>query len=203
MKFLRSNIQYLRIFFAMVGLIAIIAQFFVSAKNPEFNILNFFSYFTVLSNLFAILILFLSSFRSKKIDFFRGASVVYMLVTAIVYVILVKNSNSQSPYFVPILDSIHHVVMPLVVLLDWVFFPPKKSIKFPKPFYWLIYPIIYIAYTIMRGTITGWYPYTFLIPGAGNNYTSVFTYVSFIGLGIIFLCIFVSRVHKINFRYEK
>src|SRR5262249_44717793 len=38
---------------------------------------------------------------------------------------------------------------------------------------WLAYPFAYVLYSLGRGARTGWYPYPFLAPSAGGDYTSV------------------------------
>jgi hypothetical protein len=42
--------------------------------------------------------------------------------------------------------------------------------------YWLIYPLIYVVYTLIRGAISSFYPYPFLSPAKIGGYGVVFLY---------------------------
>ena len=59
----------------------------------------------------------------------------------------------------------------MAILVDWVLDPPAKAIRFSRAVWWLVYPLIYLAYSLIRGAAVGWYPYPFLDPaikGYGN-----------------------------------
>jgi len=54
--------------------------------------------------------------------------------------------------------------MPIVVVGDWLLSPPKKSVSYRMVALWIIFPVIYVIYTLIRGAIVTWYPYPFLNP---------------------------------------
>lgn len=67
----------IRFIAAIITLIAITAQYHVSsAIIPNFTAINFFSFFTILSNLFAACVFLVSVFvrNSVVVDYLRGAS---------------------------------------------------------------------------------------------------------------------------------
>jgi hypothetical protein len=68
-------------------------------------------------------------------------------------------------------NTVVHFIMPIVVVADWLYQPPKMTLTIRHLGFWLIYPLLYVIYTIIRGGITGFYPYPFLNPakvgGAG------------------------------------
>jgi hypothetical protein len=49
--------------------------------------------------------------------------------------------------------------------LWWLFFAPRKGIKWDAPIQWGAYPLIYFAYALVRGHIDGRYPYPFMDVG--------------------------------------
>jgi hypothetical protein len=63
---------------------------------------------------------------------------------------------------VPWANAVVHYVMPVVIVLDWLIDPPCAQITRRKASSWLIFPVVYFGYTLIRGAITGWYPYPFL-----------------------------------------
>ncbi len=59
-------------------------------------------------------------------------------------------------------DILHHYILPIAVLLHWVFWVPKVPHRLSDPVVWLAYPVIYFVYTLIRGHFTGRYPYDVL-----------------------------------------
>ena len=59
-------------------------------------------------------------------------------------------------------DKLLHVVVPLLAVVGWAVFGPRgradRSLLLPS----LIFPVGWLAYTLVRGAVAGWYPYPFL-----------------------------------------
>jgi hypothetical protein len=54
--------------------------------------------------------------------------------------------------------------MPVAVLADWIYEPPKSRLTLQQVWLWLIYPLVYLVYTLDHGAVVGFYPYPFLNP---------------------------------------
>jgi hypothetical protein len=65
---------------------------------------------------------------------------------------------------VPWDNVVLHYIMPVAMLIDFLIDRPERKIPFKKSLLWLLFPIIYVAYSLIRGTMIGWYPYPFLNP---------------------------------------
>jgi hypothetical protein len=50
------------------------------------------------------------------------------------------------------------------MLVDWLLFPPKFKFSLQHTILWLAFPLVYLAYALIRGSIVNWYPYPFLDP---------------------------------------
>lgn len=160
--------------------------------HSQVNLVNYFSLFTILSNLIASFVLFYLAVKGTEtkgfIDSLRGATTSYLLVTAIVYFLLLRNvPNAMQILWV---NAIIHKIMPAVIFIDWFIFPPNKFLKFSQSFRWLIFPILYLAYALIRGSLTGWYPYAFINPETGG-FVSVLVYTIVITLGGLLISSFV------------
>ncbi len=59
-------------------------------------------------------------------------------------------------------DDILHLYIPLLMLLYWIVFIADKKIAATTIPYWLIYPIVYLVYTLIRGHFVHFYPYPFV-----------------------------------------
>jgi hypothetical protein len=58
-----------------------------------------------------------------------------------------------------------HVVLPLLAPLVWWRLMPKDGLRWRDAAIWLAWPLGFAAYALLRGAITGWYPYPFLDAG--------------------------------------
>ncbi|MCA9325442.1 Pr6Pr family membrane protein [Candidatus Saccharibacteria bacterium] len=137
--------------------------------NTSFSVINFFSFFTIQSNIFAAIVLMASGLAmvprwaiksDVRFDYLRGAATLYMTITGVIYILLLSHADVQTP--LPWVNAILHYVFPLVMLADWVAFPPKERIEFRPALWWLAYPLVYGIYSLLRGYFAHWYPYPFI-----------------------------------------
>ncbi|MGI8854402.1 MAG: Pr6Pr family membrane protein [Thermomicrobiales bacterium] len=165
-----------RLCFGLLALIAIGRQLAVHIHHG-YSVTNFFSYFTNLSNIFAAVVLLLGAFSliqhrdlTVRDEIIRGTSVVCMALVGIVFSLLLRDQDLGS--LLPWVNVVLHYIMPVIVVLDWLAQPPKARLTPTQAAYWLIFPALYLAYSIIRGAIVGWYAYPFFDPaksgGAGG-----------------------------------
>ena len=173
-----------RVILALVALTAIGHQL-VLHVGASYSALNFFSYFTNLSNLFAAFVLLLSVFSSSSAsrDHVRYASTVNMTVVGLVFAVLLRNVDLGA--LLPWVNFVLHYIMPVAVVLDWLVRPPVSRLKAKNILLAMVFPAAYLAYVLLRGTSTGWYPYPFLNPSNVGGYGGVATYA--LGIGGTFL----------------
>ncbi len=178
-----------RIGFGLVVIVALAFQISVLVDQGVFKPTRFFAFFTVLSNLFAAAVLLEGGRRqligaSPLPDMVRGAAVVYMTVTYLVFAVLLSDLQEQLQTNVVWVDTVLHRLMPVVVLVDWLVDPPRRQIAFRPALIWLTYPVVWTAFTLVRGALDGWYPYPFLDP-ANGGYGVVALYAFAILVGFI------------------
>ena len=139
--------------------------------NAITRTINFFSYFTILTNILAALALTLPTIAPKSAfgQFFsrptvRTAITAYIIIVmAVVYFILRHLTNLTGWDLVA--DVILHYVMPVLFVIDWLFFVPKESLKLKDATLWLAFPVVYLIWTFIHGAYSGFYPYPFLNSG--------------------------------------
>jgi len=152
-----------RLFFGLLTLTAITTQLVVHIQHG-YSIVNFFSYFTNTSNIFAASVLLIGAFSlithrepTMTNAIIRGTSVVCMTIVGIVFSILLRDEDVGT--LLPWVNIVVHYLMPVVIVLDWLYQPPKTKLALKQTGYWLIVPLVYSVYSIIRGAIVGWYPY--------------------------------------------
>jgi hypothetical protein len=126
------------------------------------------SYFTVLTNLVVALVTTASALRGELDSFLTRpgtmtAVAVYIFVVGLVYSLFLRHVWNPTGLN-KVADAALHDVVPVLYVLYWLIFVPKKNLSWVQPFYWLIYPLAYFAYALVRGEITGKYPYWFADP---------------------------------------
>ncbi|NUT07982.1 MAG: Pr6Pr family membrane protein [Hamadaea sp.] len=196
-----------RAIMAIAIIAAIVAQLISSNAGGRLDTGNFFSYFTIQSNLIGAAVLGYGAIRpdrnSLRWDSIRGAATTYLFTTGVVFALLLSNLAAQVGTTMPWVNSVLHQVSPVVIFLDWLIRPPRHQVGFPKVWLWLAYPIAWLIYTLIRGGIVDWYPYPFVDPradGWGHVVKSCFA----IAIGIIgFVFIVVWAGNSARRRYAR
>ncbi len=158
-----------KLFFSLLGFSAIVTEIATIVDRRRFNPANFFSFFTIESNVLAFVVLLLSAVavawgKNHKLDSLRGAVTVYMLIVGIGFSFLLAGLEGVALTAVPLDNTVLHYIMPIAMLADFLIDRPTRKLVFRQSLNWLLFPITYLAYSLTRGALTGWYPYPFLNP---------------------------------------
>lgn len=92
--------------------------------------------------------------------------------------------------------------MPIAMILDWVLNPPTKEIKWKHAVSWLLFPLLYVIYSLIRGALINWYPYPFLDPRI-DGYGRGFLYSVGIAIVIGFICVLVKALGNRALKFKK
>ena len=157
----------------------------------------YLGYFTVWANVL-IALAFTAPLLNpdrKLADFFmrpavRAALATYIVMVSVVYhMLIVPYWNPQG--FTWVTATGLNTVMPILYIIDWLFFAEKRPIFYKHLPYWLIFPAVYGVTSIIRGLLTNVYPYPFLNVadlGIGNVLFNMFGLVAvFAVVGPIFI----------------
>ena len=146
---------------------------------------TFFGFFTIWSNILVALAFTLPFLKADgKLHLFfqnqavRAATALYILVVAVVYYsLLYKIHNPQG--LSAITNASLHLIMPVLYILDWLFFAKKDKLSYKSLPYWVIFPLAYGVFNIIRGLATGVYPYPFLVIGSRGAVSVMIAMVMF------------------------
>lgn len=130
--------------------------------------LNFFSYFTILSNILVALALTAPAVapnsrpgRRSLSESVRAAVTMYIVVVGVVYhFLLAPTWNPQGWSLVA--NNLLHYVMPIAFAADWLVFTPKGRLRWVDPARWLAVVLVYGGWTLLHGELSGWWPYWFV-----------------------------------------
>ncbi len=157
---------------AVIGWLALLLQLVLIIQHrvttiPE-TVVRYFSFFTILTNI--LVALSFSQLYSKGISASGPlltrpktltATAVYITIVGLIYNVILRFLWAPKGWD-RLADEMLHSVIPVFYALFWFFFVPKKDIQWKNIFPWLIYPLLYLGYTLFRGSFVNWYPYPFI-----------------------------------------
>ena len=192
-----------RVGFAVTGVVAMTYQFSALDNTLDhFNPGNFFSFFTIQSNVLAALVLVAAAIvrrgeRTMLFDALRGAATLYIAITGVVFALLLAGLQEDLDTHVAWVDVVVHKLIPIVVVADWLIDPPRRRVQITVAVAWLAYPALGLAYTLIRGASETWYPYPFVdvskIGYDGVAWRCAVLLVAFVGAALLVAAIGNAR----------
>lgn len=198
----QSDVRYAAVGGA-VGWFALGLQFYLTnvlvlSQGRSFQAALFvlLGYYTILTNLLAATALTIAAlrpevwFRTLSRPLILGGIGVSMTLVGIVYNVILRQLWHPTGLTL-VADELLHVVMPIVFIVYWWLWVPKATLRWRDSLSWALYPILYFVYVLIRGAISGAYPYPFIDVGllgygvALKN--SVGMLIAFLGVAAIFI----------------
>ncbi len=195
-----------RLVLAVAVLVAQVAQLSVSIRL-DLGIVNFFSYFTNLSNTIAAVVFIIGAVRlARDVPDTRTWSIVrFCSVVNMVFVGLVFNTLLAGLDLGPLIPWVNvtlHMVMPAIVLIDWLVLPPTVRPAWRDAWIGLVFPVVYSVYSLIRGPITGFYPYPFYNPAAVGGVGGLVLYLLALIVALAVLSVLLLGLGRICGRYR-
>jgi hypothetical protein len=172
----RSQVQRIlgavRLVAALVAVVALVADFDYVQGFTTFAAENWFSYFTTQSGMAGVVVLAASGVHALRggvepplMAAVRAVVISYVVVSGVVFGLIVLESSSQAYYVeVPWSSRLLHFVIPAYALLDWTLAPGRPRVTWKAVGWAMLFPVLWCAFTEVRGPRVGWYPYFFLDP---------------------------------------
>lgn len=201
----------LRLAMAAVVVAAVLTQLTVSmARTAESGgdvatvFANFFSFFTILSNVIAAVVLAWAATTSLRrperaltslpLSAALAAASTFMIITGIVYNALLRGITlPQGAEPVPWSNEVLHLIGPVFLLLDLLVGPARRALRWRVAAVIVAFPLLWTAYTLIRGPLVTnptsgepfWYPYPFLNPNGPGGWGMVVVYVLVIAVAFV------------------
>lgn len=192
--------RFLSILIAVIAWFAVLTQYYLMIENRVAPIvettIRFFSFFTILTN---SLVAFYFTLISLKIKNHLPAILnkpgtltaitVYITIVGLVYQILLRQIWHPQGLQM-IVDELLHSFIPIMVIIYWYLYENKSSLLYTQIPKWLIYPLVYLAYILLRGHFSNFYPYPFVdVAKLGLSkvlLNSILLVALFAGISVIF-----------------
>jgi len=189
--------RLLLIVLTVVAWLAVALQIFLTTKavlnqglSTTHGIVKTLSYFTVLTNLMVAIVTTALLARGTQNTFLTrpsttSATAVYIAVVGMIYSLLLRAFWEPTGLQL-VVDVALHDAVPILYILFWFSYVTKGTLKWIGPVWWLIYPLAYVGWTVLRGLHTGDYPYPFADVNA-LGYPTVFVNAAMILAGFLVL----------------
>jgi hypothetical protein len=167
----RRVIGALRLAGAVVCAVALYSRFQWGLGSITFEPANFFAYLTIQSNIAFVVVTSIAGVwvlrgraLNPRFDALRAGVLTCTVTAGIVFALIVQQSAARGIRVdVPWSDIVLHFVLPVVAIADWMLTPRARTRPTVIVFV-LGYVGVWGGITILRGDLTGWYPYYFLDP---------------------------------------
>jgi hypothetical protein len=171
-------VGYLRILMALALFGSIYWQVSDRLAHNLFRPTEYFSYFTITSGLLAGAVLIVAGIgvlrnqaETKFLTLSRLTMAVSMVIVGFIYNALLANAAPDERdigYAWPVLpNQVIHTYMPIIIFLEWLFTNTGVALKLKSAFWVLVYPLTWLAFSITRGFVQGWWAYWFIDPQYG------------------------------------
>jgi len=167
--------RFLQIAGLVIGLAGLVLQFCITipasmeaGRSFLASIVFLFSFFTILTNIGAVLVhvsllspsgyAWLPAFAGPRMR--AGVAVSIALVFIVYATVLAQLWQPQGLFL--LCDVLLHYVTPVLFVLWWLVDGANGSTCWRDISWWMLYPIVYLVYALARAPIAGEVPYPFL-----------------------------------------
>lgn len=206
--------RFASLFIAVIALFALglqlqilIANFWSRGESIWQALVLYLGFFTILTNALVMAVAVATGLRSGGFEFFtrhsaHTAVAAYIAIVMLIYELTLRKLwNPQGAQWLA--DLLLHNVAPVMYVLWWLIFTPKGGLRYADAIRWLAYPLIYLAYALVRGAITGLYPYPF-IDVSQNGYAAVALSSLMVSMAFLSVCcLFIAIDRALSRRNDR
>jgi hypothetical protein len=166
--------------------------------NNIFRPTEYFAYFSIVGSIATGVLalvtgayLLLSKSETKFLNIARLSAAVAMVVIGVVYHALLADAAGDvrdGDYAWPVLpNEIIHTYAPIAVAIEYLVSLKSPRLRLRAALWVTVFPLTWLAFSIVRGLATDWWPYWFINPNGEGGVGTVLFYVSAITIFFIVL----------------
>ncbi len=159
---------------------------------------NMARYYTILTNLTVAAIFGAVAYGKLALrPHGAGAITLQIMLVGIVYHALLAATHTPSGLWGEVANHGLHTVVPALVFIWWLGFAPKSGLTWRDPLGWVIWPLAYSGYALIRGMLDGKFPYYFLdLPKLGP--IGLLREMSIVAAGFLVFGFILLRIARIQ-----
>lgn len=202
--------RFLQIAGLAIGLIGLVLQACITipasmeaGRSFLGSIVFLFSFFTILTNIGAVLVhvsllspsgyAWFPAFAGSRLR--AGVAVAISLVFIVYATVLARLWQPQGLFL--LCDVLLHYVTPVLFVLWWLIAGADGSTRWRDISWWMVYPLAYLAYVLLRAPIAGEVPYPFLDVEKNGAASVAVSALATTGLFLVLCVIAVFADHRV------
>jgi len=153
---------------ALVCWLGLGLQFWASFTFRHYDVLltlwTLARFFTIISNFALAIAMTMVALGRRLSPVVLGGLTLAILLVGIVYAALLRGLHPLEG--LPLIaNHLLHEVSPTLMAAYWLLFVPRARLRWSAPWWWLIFPAVYLGYAMLRGQLDHHYPYPFIDVG--------------------------------------
>ncbi len=207
----RRSLGVFRLLVAVLEIVALVGNYQYVLGFRFFATANFFSYFTIQSAMMAVVVLLVAGAFALLtprdpawLGIVRTIVTVYVLVSGIVFGLIVAQASTRDYRVdVPWSDTLLHFVVPGLAIIAWTtdsVLAVNPRVPWSTVGWVLVYPSLWLVYTLVRGADVGWYPYFFLDEAQVDGFVGVALYCALVLVIFVLLTAGLVAVNRALWR---
>jgi hypothetical protein len=200
------TLGFIRLAMALALFGSIFWQISDRVSHNLFRPAEYFTFFTITSCFLTGVALTIGGLRvlrnqpeTKFLTLFRLTMAASMVIVGVIYNLLLTDSvdDRDIGYDWPVIPNlILHTYMPILVFLEWLIVRTAVPLKLKSVFWVLIYPLTWLAFSIVRGLVTNWYPYYFINPNDAGGIPQMVQWILTIASFFVVLAVTLMPAQK-------
>src|SRR6478735_1097417 len=143
---------------AWVGLLWTFYDYSMSSGGLLSGLWQVTLYYTHWATFFAAIIFTGIAFNVKGLG--RSRLIGNLLIILAILTVMYWGARGVSDFMAsPVRSKLIHGLLPPLVILFWVLYVEPLELTWKDPLIWTIFPLVYTLYGLLRGALTGEYPY--------------------------------------------
>ena len=171
----------------------------------RFRPTEYFVFFSIDSSIFAgavglvgAWVLLSGKKETERLQTIRLVATVSMIIVGVVYHALLGDSAvdpADIGYEWPVIPNlVIHTWAPIAVAIDYLISVRGSVPKWRKALWVVVYPLVWLTFSVVRGLLDNWWPYWFINPNSEIGVSGMVTYILIIASAFIILGFVVSGI---------
>lgn len=135
--------------------------------GPLFTrLLRMFSFFTIQANILSMIVSAVlargPNRESTALRILWQSALIGITITGIVYSTVLARTHEPKGWEQISTNTIFHYIVPIMMVIGWLVFGPRPQMNRMVVLSALIWPVLWLGYTLAHGAASKWYPYPFV-----------------------------------------
>ncbi len=135
--------------------------------GPLFTrLLRVFSFFTIQANILSMIVSAVLARAPNRDSTARRilcqSALIGIAITGIVYSTVLARVHEPEGWDQVTTNTVFHYIVPIMMVIGWLVFGPRPRMNRAVVLGALIWPLLWLGYTLAHGAASTWYPYPFV-----------------------------------------